>query len=182
LKILKTIKFVLLDHPDLPSSVKDLLAALGLTLQRKSRERVSSFPPTELRKGYKVLGYKVTTNTQRQSMVDALVMQHPSQSLVYQKVATAWCMAPIKSKRKDVIESFRQGNLAEPKINENVIPFINTNTNGCVYVVRAFNVGLIKAKWTIFPQYPLMPYVSLVAVHPDWQVTTKVDWTVMLGN
>jgi hypothetical protein len=56
-------------------------------------------------------------------MVDAIANQHPSQSLVLQKLVTGWCMTPVKSNGKDVIESFRKGHLGEPKIRENTIAF-----------------------------------------------------------
>jgi hypothetical protein len=59
---------------------------------------------------------------------------------------TCWCMAPVKSKRKDVVESFRQGKVAEPKIHANVLPFIETNTKGLVHVVQTFGVGLVKSR------------------------------------
>jgi hypothetical protein len=55
-------------------------------------------------------------------------------------------MAPIKSKRKDVVESFLQGNMAEPMRHENVLPFIKTNTNGLIHVVQAFQVGLVNSR------------------------------------
>jgi hypothetical protein len=61
-------------------------------------------------------------------------------------LVTDWYMAPVKSKRKDVIESFRKGHLAEPKIHDKIVPFINTKTKGFINVVQVFNAGLIKSK------------------------------------
>jgi hypothetical protein len=53
-------------------------------------------------------------------------------------------MTPIKSKRKDIVESFRQWKLAESRIHSNVVPFIKYNTSGFIYIVQAFSVGLVK--------------------------------------
>ena len=120
LKILKTIKFVLHDHPELPPSIHDLLHALGLSLTRKSRDEVNKLSLTTLRNAYKTLGYKVIPGAQcinTQSMVDVVTRQHPSASLVFQKLVTNWCLTPIKKKGKDVIESFRQGHLAAYECN-----------------------------------------------------------------
>jgi hypothetical protein len=79
-------------------------------------------------------------------MIDAVVKQHPSTALVFQKLVTGWCLRPIKSKGRDIVEAFRQGNKAEPLIHDNVIPFIETNTKGFIIVVQAFRVGLIKSR------------------------------------
>jgi hypothetical protein len=81
---------------------------------------------------YKALGYKETSVTSPAEMLNAVVKQHPSPSLVFQKLVTCWRMAPIKSKRKDVVKYFRQGKVAEPIIHANVPPFIKTNTKGLV--------------------------------------------------
>jgi hypothetical protein len=123
-----------------------LLEVLGLSLERKSREHFLCLPLSSLKKGYKALGYRATSSTSRDAVIDVLVKQHPSDSLIYQKLVTGWCMAPIKSKRKDVVESFRQGNMAEPMIHQNVIPFIQTNTKGLIHVIQAFQVGLVKSR------------------------------------
>jgi hypothetical protein len=66
--------------------------------------------------------------------------------LVFQRLVTGWCLKPIKSKTRNIIEAFRQGNKAEPIIHVNVIPFLKTNTKGFISVVQAFNVGLVKSR------------------------------------
>jgi hypothetical protein len=44
----------------------------------------------------------------RQPVIDTLGKQDPNKSRVHHKMVTGWCMAPIKSKRKEVMESFLQ--------------------------------------------------------------------------
>jgi hypothetical protein len=53
-------------------------------------------------------------------------------------------MAPIKSKKKEVVKAFRQGKLAEPRIHDNVIPFIDGGDEMEVgVVVLAVEQGII---------------------------------------
>lgn len=146
LKLLKTIKFILFDHPNLPASIHALLKMLGLSLQRKSNEQIGTLTPSALKKAYKALGFKATSSTTCPIMIEALVKQYPSDSLVFQKLVTAWCMAPIKSKSKGIVESFRQGLMAEPLIHENVVAFIKTHSREMITVVQAFNIGLVKCR------------------------------------
>jgi hypothetical protein len=112
LKTNKILKFVLLDYPNSHPCIRKLLEVLGLSLERKSMERITILPVASLRTNFTALGYKATTSTPSQTMIDAMVQQHPSDSLVHQKLLTGWCMAPIKSKRKEIVESFRQGNIS----------------------------------------------------------------------
>jgi hypothetical protein len=144
LNTIKTIKFVLLDDQNLPERIRQLLELLGLLLERKSRESISTLPVVSLKKAYKALGCKVTTSrsTPRQTMVDSILKQHPTHSLVYKKNVRSWFMAPIQSQ---IVESFRQGNIAESEINDNILPFIKLNTKGMTYVVQAYIVGRIKS-------------------------------------
>jgi hypothetical protein len=79
LKIMKTIKFVLHDHPELPESVHHLLHAVGLSLTRKSTDEVSKLSLQSLRNAYKTLGYKAIQGTQREDMIEKVVKQYPSE-------------------------------------------------------------------------------------------------------
>lgn len=143
MQTLRTIKFLLLDDPNSPS-VGILLQLLGLSLERKTREQIIRLTPRNMKTAYKTLGYEATASTTREEYIDKLCKQYPSPSLVYQKLVTSWCMAPIKSRTKGVVESFRQGKLAEKMIHSNVVPFVNNNTSGLIYILQAFNVGLVK--------------------------------------
>jgi hypothetical protein len=100
LTIIKTVKFVLFDDPDLPPGVATLLQLLGLNLQRRSREHIQSLPLSAVKKSYKALGFNVTTTTTNQEMIDAVTKQYPSHSLVFQKLVKGWCMAPIPLRGK----------------------------------------------------------------------------------
>jgi hypothetical protein len=70
----------------------DVLDALGVSLKRRTMERINSLSTTLLKNGYKSLGNKFIGGTQRQTMIDPFVSQHPSESLVFQKLVTvgAW--------------------------------------------------------------------------------------------
>jgi hypothetical protein len=83
LSIMKSLKYILHDDPDLPPSMHELLQALGVSLKRRTMERINSLSMTFLKNGYKSLGYQFTSGTQRQTMIDAIVRQHPSDSLVF---------------------------------------------------------------------------------------------------
>jgi hypothetical protein len=80
-------------------------------------------------------------------MTLAVTKQHPSNALVFQKIVTSWCMAPIKRKNRDVVEAFRQGKLAEPLIHENVVAFLSSHSKGMLNITQAFNVGLVKSRY-----------------------------------
>jgi hypothetical protein len=62
-KLLKTLKFVLLDDTTFMPSVQRLLEVLGLSLQRKPLERILTIAPTVLKKAYKALGYKAASQS-----------------------------------------------------------------------------------------------------------------------
>jgi hypothetical protein len=111
-----------------------------------AEEKVRRLSSTLLKKGYRALGFKVTSSTTTLTMITAVVKQHPSPALVFQRLVTGWCLKPIKSKTRNVVEAFRQGNKAEPIIHDNVILFIQTNTKGFIVVIQAFRVGLIKSR------------------------------------
>jgi hypothetical protein len=125
-----------------------------LTTLRKSVEQVRHLQPALLRKAS-------TTET----MIQAVVKQHPSAALVFQKLVTGWCLRPIKSTARNVVEAFRQSNKAEPIIHNNVIPFIGTSTKGYIIVVQAFRVGLIKSR---------DDYISSVSPDPVCVVECKL--------
>jgi hypothetical protein len=55
-------------------------------------------------------------------------------------------MAPIKSKRKEIVEQFRQGNIGELMIHNNYVPYNPPNRDGFIFVAQAFNVGLVKSR------------------------------------
>jgi hypothetical protein len=75
LNIIKTLKYILHDDPELPPSLHHLFDALGLSLKRKTRERVNNLSLALLKNGYKSLGYKLTGRIERKTMVDAIVCQ-----------------------------------------------------------------------------------------------------------
>jgi hypothetical protein len=118
---------------------------LGLSLQCKSSEQITTLTTTQLKKAYKALGFKATCSTTGLTMIEALVKQYPSDLLVFQKLVMAWCMAPIKSKSKGIVKSFQQGQMAEPLIHENVVAFIKMHSREMITVVQAFNVGHVKS-------------------------------------
>jgi hypothetical protein len=69
LKKIKTLKFVLLDDPTLPSAVPKLIQVLGLALERKSTEQITKLSQPNFRKAYKSLGYKAATSTGKGAMM-----------------------------------------------------------------------------------------------------------------
>jgi hypothetical protein len=76
LQTLKTIKFVLLDDSNSPPSVRILLCLLGLSLERKSKQQICSFPESNIKKAYKSLGFHATASTPRDEVVQILEKQH----------------------------------------------------------------------------------------------------------
>jgi hypothetical protein len=55
-------------------------------------------------------------------------------------------MDPINSKRKEIAEPCRQGNMVEQTILDNFVPFTPRNRDGFIFVAQAFNVGLAKSR------------------------------------
>jgi len=104
-------------------------------------------------------------------MTLAVTKQHPSNALVFQKIVTSWCMAPIKRKNRDVVEAFRQGKLAKPLIHENVVAFLSSHSQGMLNITQEFNVRLVKSR-----------YDGISAVSPDaiavLQIATEVPTEV----
>jgi len=148
LKLMKTLKFVMLDSEimtKMDPNLRYLLeGVIGLSLARKTKEQVARTSPTALKKAYKSLGYKAAAATTTETMVEVVAKQHPSDALVFQRIVQAWCMTPIKRKNKEVVEAFQQGRLAEPLIHANVASFINRHSKGLITIRQAFDVGLLK--------------------------------------
>jgi hypothetical protein len=152
LKIVKILKFVLVDEldgtgPDQEFIIRDVLTLiLGLKMDRKTEEQLATATLPMLRKAYKTLGFKVSNKTTRQEMTEAVARQHPSNSLVYQRLVTSWCMTPIKKKSKEIVEAFRQGKLAEPLIHNNVANFLVQHSKGMLSIPQLINAGLVKSR------------------------------------
>ena len=117
--------------------------------------------------------------------------------MVFQKNVASWCMAPIKWKRKDSKDHFRNSKLAEPLIQSDVNKFVTRHIGNSwgFKVEEHFGTGLVRsAKDEISAVSP--GRISIVNLEGDSKVLNfirdghmpncvKIDeekWVFMIGH
>ena len=166
--VLNAIKHILVDDRHHGVSYKQLFQILGAKLSKPSRASLEGKSLTALRKSCIGLGYdKQELGKGWDKSVDLLRTvnkMHVSPKLVFEKIVKAWCMAPIKSRSKNIQEAFRKGHIAEKETNKNIAGFINYHSRNQIEIERIYNCGLI---------YSMTDRVS--AVSPDAMSIIKIN-------
>ena len=140
--VLRCAKFILLDNPVSSSDAYSFYNVIGVPLVRPSEVVVAKKLKKD-KKNYASLGY---TDVIRDDELDSIIMnQKPHDKLVFQKIVRSWCMAPIKTKGHNFIDSFAQGKMAEPKINKAISYFFEARLKNIKYV-HNWQTGLVRTK------------------------------------
>jgi hypothetical protein len=79
-----------------------LLKVLGLDLKTPTLEQLQK-PLLAHKKASKVLGFMSVATFEEANTI--LMHQIPNKSLVFKKCVASWCMAPIKQKTRETINS-----------------------------------------------------------------------------
>jgi hypothetical protein len=136
--VLRCLKFEFIEN--IPG-VDQLLKVFGLDLKTPTLEQLQK-PMIALKNACKVLGFMSVSTFEEAKTI--LMRQIPHESLVFKKCVASWCMAPIKQKTRETINSFRNGNLAEPNIHASITAVVSQCS--ALKVELAFEVGLLQKK------------------------------------
>jgi hypothetical protein len=95
--VLRCVKFLLLDDTIIGWEAQMFFKEIGITLKRPSDEDLKKISPIKRKKRYVALGY--SGNATNAAINEALKLEYPHDSLVYERLVKSWCMAPIKTNK-----------------------------------------------------------------------------------
>ena len=122
--ILRAVKYLLADNVEFGDAARLLFDIFGFKMQQYSTEEVMSKQKAMVKKMYKQLGHVAEKSTTMEQMVEVVALNYPHKDVVNWKNYNLWCMALIKRKSKTTIDSFWNGQMAEPKIHANIQRFL----------------------------------------------------------
>jgi hypothetical protein len=134
------VKFALLANDQYGEHVLPLFKILGMNLSRPTEDAISKLDTKKIAKAYRQLSY--TSKKTKNEMTRAIV----NQILVFETIVKSWCMAPVKKKRREIVDAFCQGQLAESEINNSISKFISFHSKGLINVTLLHTVGLLQSK------------------------------------